>query len=78
IKVFIFHNRVEIFSPGKFPDTLTVDKINNGFAIQRNPILASICKTLLPYSGYGSGIKRAIVLIRNIEFINDIVSERFR
>ncbi|MBK2111674.1 putative DNA binding domain-containing protein [Francisella tularensis subsp. novicida FSC159] len=78
IKVFIFHNRVEIISPGKLPDTLTVDKIKNGIAIQRNPILASICKTLLPYTGYGSGIKRAIELIPNIEFINDIDSEQFR
>ncbi|MDE5018895.1 ATP-dependent DNA helicase, partial [Francisella tularensis subsp. holarctica] len=53
-------------------------KIKNGIAIQRNPILASICKTLLPYTVDGSGIKRAIELIPNIEFLNDIDSEQVR
>ncbi|MDE4967925.1 ATP-dependent DNA helicase, partial [Francisella tularensis subsp. holarctica] len=45
---------------------------------QRNTILASIFKTLLPYTGYCSVIKIAIELIRNIEFINDIDSVQFR
>ncbi len=78
IKIFIFHNRIEIVSPGKLTNSLTVDKIKSGISIHRNPILNSICKTVLPYSGYGSGIKRAIGINPNIEFINDIDKEEFK
>lgn len=77
IKIFIFHDRVEIISPGKLTNSLTVEKIKNGISIHRNPILNSICKNVLPYSGYGSGIKRAISINENIVFENDIEKEQF-
>jgi predicted HTH transcriptional regulator len=78
IKIFIFHDRVEIISPGKLTNSLTVEKIKSGLSIARNPILASICKTALPYTGYGSGIKRVIALNENVEFINDVDKEEFK
>ncbi len=78
IKIFMFHNRVEIISPGKLTNSLTIEKIKSGISIHRNPILNSICKTVLPYSGYGSGIKRVITINPDIEFINDIEKEEFR
>ncbi len=77
IKIFIFHDRVEIISPGKLTNSLTVEKIKNGISIHRNPILNSICKNVLPYSGYGSGIKRAISINENIILQNDIDREQF-
>jgi len=78
IKIFMFHNRIEIISPGKLTNSLTVEKIKSGISIHRNPILNSICKNVLPYSGYGSGIKRALSISPNIEFINDIDKEEFK
>lgn len=78
IKIFMFHDRVEIISPGKLTNSLTVAKIKNGIAVHRNPILNSICKNLLPYTGYGSGIKRAVELDSTIELINDVEMEQFR
>jgi predicted HTH transcriptional regulator len=78
IKIFMFHNRIEIITPGKLANSLTVEKIKNGIAIQRNPILSSICKNLLPYTGYGSGIKRVLELDPNVEFINNIEMEQFK
>lgn len=78
IKIFMFHNRIEIISPGKLTNSLTIEKIKSGISIHRNPILNSICKTVLPYSGYGSGIKRVISINPDIEFINDIEKEEFK
>lgn len=78
IKIFMFNNRVEIISPGKLTNLLTVEKIKNGISIHRNPILNSICKTILPYSGYGSGIKRILSIDPNVEFINDTFKEEFK
>jgi predicted HTH transcriptional regulator len=78
IKVFMFHDRIEIISPGKLTNSLTVEKIKSGISITRNPILASICKNILPYSGYGSGIKRVLEIDPTVEFINDIEKEEFK
>ncbi len=77
IKIFIFTDRVEIISPGKLTNSLTVDKIKSGLSIHRNPILNSIAKTILPYSGYGSGIKRSLNILPSIDFINDTEKEQF-
>ncbi len=58
IRIFIFDDRVEIISPGKLPNTVTVDNIKQGIQIARNPILLSyIPKLRIPYRGIGSGIK---------------------
>ncbi len=78
IKIFMFHNRIEIVSPGKLTNSLTVEKIKSGISIHRNPILNSICKNVLPYSGYGSGIKRALSINPNIDFVNDTNKEEFK
>jgi len=78
IKVFIFHNRVEIISPGKLTNSLTVENIKSGRSICRNPTLDSICEHILPYTGYGSGIQRVLSINPNIEFINDKKLEQFK
>ncbi len=78
IKIFMFHNRIEIISPGKLTNSLTVEKIKSGISIHRNPILNSICKNVLPYSGYGSGIKRVLSINPDVEFINDTDKEEFK
>ncbi len=78
IKIFMFDNRVEIISPGKLTNSLTIEKIKNGISIHRNPILDSVSKNILPYSGRGSGIKRALTLNPEIKFINDGELELFK
>ncbi len=78
IKLFIFDNRVEIISPGKLPNTLTIDRMKNGISVARNPIIHSIAQYILPYSGLGSGIPRAIALYKQIDFENDIAADRFK
>ncbi|MET6998703.1 RNA-binding domain-containing protein [Chitinophaga defluvii] len=78
IKIFIFRNRVEIHSPGKLPNSLTVENIRNGISIARNPILQSVAQFVLPYKGLGTGVSRAVSLYPEIEFVNDIQAEQFR
>ena len=78
IKIFMFKNRIEFISPGKLTNSLTVEKIKNGIAIHRNPILNSIAKNILPYSGYGSGIIRILKLDPTVQFINDTLKEEFK
>lgn len=78
VKVFVFKTRLEIISPGKLPNSLTVEKIKSGLSVHRNPILNSVCKSVLPYSGYGSGIKRVLRLNPAVTFFNDLDKEEFR
>jgi predicted HTH transcriptional regulator len=77
IKVFIFDNRIEIISPGKLPNNLTVEQIKSGRSIARNPIFFSNARYLLPYIGIGSGIPRALASYPKIDFINDTDKELF-
>jgi len=76
IKVFVFDNRIEIISPGKLPNSLTVENIKSGTSNVRNSILFTNARYLLPFVGVGSGIPRAISLYPEIEFINDQERER--
>ncbi|MEZ5478525.1 MAG: ATP-binding protein [Thiolinea sp.] len=78
VKVFVFRNRLEIISPGKLPNSLTVEKIRHGLSVHRNPVLNSICRRVLPYSGYGSGIRRALQLQPELVLEDDRDKEEFR
>lgn len=77
IKVFIFDNRIEIVSPGKLPNTLTIDNIKIGTSIPRNPILFTNARYVLPFVGVGSGIPRALENSPDLELTNDIDRELF-
>ena len=78
IRIFMFDDRVEIISPGKLTNSLTIENIKSGRSIHRNPILDSIAKYVLNYSGRGSGIKRVLSLNPDIEFVNDIENDEFK
>jgi ATP-dependent DNA helicase RecG len=72
IRLFVFDNRVELVSPGSLPNHLTVEKIQAGVSVIRNPIIASfVAKGLLPYRGLGTGVRRAVSEWAAIEFRDD-------
>lgn len=78
IRLLIFDNRIEIISPGKLPNSLTVEDIKYGNPVIRNNQLVSFSTHTLPFSGLGSGVKRALAEQPNIELINDIDGELFK
>lgn len=71
IRIFIFDSRVEIHSPGTLPNGLQVEDITNGTSMPRNNYLFSNAIYLLPYTGAGSGIQRALEEGVQVEFKND-------
>ncbi len=77
IRLMIFDNRIEIVSPGKLPNNLTVEAIKLVNPVVRNNQLVAFGMKTLPYSGFGSGIKRALEEEPNIELINDEEGEQF-
>lgn len=77
IRILIFDDRVEIISPGKLPNSLTVEDIKYGNPVIRNNQLVAFASKTMPFSGLGSGIRRAIAEQPNIELINDVEGEQF-
>ena len=77
VRILVFDNRIEIISPGKLPNSLTIDDIKFGNPVIRNNQLVAFGSHTLPFSGLGSGIKRAISEQPNIELINDKEGEQF-
>lgn len=78
IRVFIFDNRIEIISPGKLPNGLTVENIKHGNSAIRNPLIASFAAKIIPYRGLGLGILNALREQPNIELVNDVDGEQFK
>ena len=77
IRIFIFDNRVEIHSPGTLPNGLQVEDIMNGTSMPRNNFLFSNAIYLLPYTGVGSGIQRALEEGIHVEFNNNERTHEF-
>jgi predicted HTH transcriptional regulator len=78
IKIFVFSDRIEIVSPGKLPNSLTIENIKNGISIARNPILLSTAQYVLPYKGLGTGIVRSYSLYPEIALENDSAGNQFQ
>lgn len=75
IRLFIFDDRIEFRSPGKLPNSLTVDQIRRGVRRSRNVLLASFAPDLLNFRGIGSGIVRSLKMWPSISWVNDTDSE---
>ena len=78
IRLIIFDDRVEIISPGKLPNSLTIEDIKFGNPVIRNNQLVAFSTHVLPFSGLGSGIRRSIEEAPNISFTNDVEGEQFK
>jgi len=77
VRLLIFDNRIEIISPGKLPNSLTVDDVKYGNPVIRNNQIALFASKTMPYSGLGSGLRRAFANQPDLELINDIEGEQF-
>ncbi|MDR2479868.1 MAG: putative DNA binding domain-containing protein [Treponema sp.] len=77
VRLLMFDNRIEIISPGKLPNSLTVEEIKYGNPVIRNNQIALFASRTLPYSGLGSGLRRALAGQPDMELINDIEGEQF-
>lgn len=77
LRVFIFDNRIEIHSPGLLPEGVSMESIKHGASVPRNKLLFNHGINLLPYTGAGSGITRALKFTPGIKFINDETLNEF-
>jgi predicted HTH transcriptional regulator len=77
IRLLVFDNRIEIISPGRLPNSLTVEEIKYGNPVIRNNQIAMFASRTLPYSGLGSGIRHALAEQPDMELENDVEGDQF-
>ena len=77
VRVFIFDDRVEIHSPGNLPAGMTVESMISGVSMPRNDLLFDNAIYLLPYTGAGSGLKRALDTGIEVQFSDNEKTREF-
>jgi len=75
--LLVFDDRIEIISPGRLPNSLTVEEAKYGTPVIRNNQVALFVSKTLPYSGLGSGLRRAFLEQPDMELENDVNGEQF-
>jgi len=70
-QVLIFDDRIELISPGTLPNDLTIENIRSGVSNMRNPFISSFATKELPYRGIGTGVRRAVAAIPDLELVSD-------
>ncbi len=79
IRVFLFNDRLEIRSPGRLPNTVTIDKMKAGVSYATNPILLKFMENLRYIDKLGRGIPMVYQTAskNNKEFVIEEVGEEF-
>ena len=66
IRVLMFSDRIEFHSPGKLPNTVTIDKMKIGVSYSRNPFLVKYMENLRYIDQLGRGIPMIIKNMKNL------------
>jgi ATP-dependent DNA helicase RecG len=59
--VSIFENRLEVASPGRLPNTATIDALKSGFRYARNQTLINVIRNYRYVDFRGTGIRDKII-----------------
>ena len=61
IELSIYSNRLEIISPGRLPNTVTVDKMRAGYRASRNELIKEVLRDYRYIEATGLGVPRKII-----------------
>ncbi len=64
IRVIIFTDRIEFHTPGKLPNTVTIESMRIGIHVLRNPNIYNLLSKMGLVTDIGSGIRRIIESIK--------------
>ncbi len=59
IRVFLFSDRMEVISPGRLPNTVSIEKLSVGTSFARNPVLVRLMENL----GYVDKLGRGLPMV---------------
>lgn len=76
IRVFVFVDRLEIISPGRLPNTVTVEKMKTGVSFSRNPFLMKYMENFRYVDRLGRGVPMVISEMKKSVGIEPVFEER--
>ncbi len=56
IRIFLFNNRIEFRSPGKLPNTITIEQLKAGVSYSINPVILRFMENLRYIDKLGCGL----------------------
>jgi len=56
IRVFVFTDRLEVRSPGRLPNTVTIEKLSSGVSYSTNPVIVKFMENLRYIDKLGRGL----------------------
>ncbi|MDQ2087087.1 ATP-binding protein [Herbivorax sp. ANBcel31] len=66
IRIFMFEDRIEFYSPGRLPNTVTIHKMKIGVSYARNPFLVKYMENLRYIDQLGRGIPMILKTMKEI------------
>lgn len=66
IRIFMFDDRIEFHSPGKLPNTVTIEKMKIGVSYARNPFLVKYMENMRYIDQLGRGIPMIFKSMKDI------------
>lgn len=64
VRVVIFDDRLEVWSPGRLPNTISIESMKNGMRYHRNPVLLEFFVDRGLMEGYGRGVLLSLKKLR--------------
>ena len=61
IEVSLYANRLEVISPGRLPNTVTVEKMKQGYRVARNELIKEILRDYGYVEARGMGVRNRII-----------------
>jgi len=55
IRIFLFENRLEVISPGRLPNTVTIEKLRFGVSFAINPVIVKFMENMHYIDQLGRG-----------------------
>jgi ATP-dependent DNA helicase RecG len=66
IRLSLFDDRLELFSPGALPNTLTLENALAGISFYRNPNIAQLCRDYGLVEKAGRGLQKIVAICRQL------------
>ncbi|MFZ5968939.1 MAG: RNA-binding domain-containing protein [Bacillota bacterium] len=75
IRILMFEDRIEFHSPGRLPNTVTIEKMKIGVSYARNPFLVKYMENLRYIDQLGRGIPMIIKTMKDLRAKEPILKE---
>lgn len=80
VRILMFDDRLEFISPGKLPNTVTIQKLSSGVSYRRNQLLTKFMVALRLMDTFGRGLPNIIAITKSLNksIVFEEIGEEFK